>query len=347
VGIVALVFLRVRPPGPARASGERFAPAVRAGVRFVRFSPPVRTVLLRGAAFSISASALWALLPVAALGRLGLSESGFGLLMGCVGAGAILGATMLPRLRRRLAFDRMIALASLGLAGGLVALAYAPWAELVAVTLLFTGACWLMVLSSLNTSAQRVAPGWVRARTLAVFQLVMQGGLAIGSLTWGLVTGAADVETALTIAAGGLVVGVALARRWPLAGSEGSDLTPAGVWSDPNVHIEPRADDGPVLVTIEYLVDGADAQAFMAAMQELRRIRRRDGALRWELYEDLERPGCYLETFVVDSWSEHLRQHGRLTVADLEVTKLTRSFHRGDGPPRVRHMLWASSAGED
>jgi MFS family permease len=347
VGIVGLVLVRVRPPGPARASGERFAPAVRAGVRFVRFSPPVRTVLLRGAAFSLSASALWALLPVVALGRLGLSESGFGLLMGCVGAGAILGATMLPRLRRRLAFDRMIALASLGLAGGLVALAYVPWAELVAVTLLFTGACWLMVLSSLNTSAQRVAPGWVRARTLAVFQLVMQGGLAIGSLTWGLVTAAADVETALTIAAGGLVLGVALARRWPLAGSERSDLTPAGVWSDPNVHIEPQPDDGPVLVTVEYDVDPADAEAFMTAMQELRRIRRRDGAFRWELYEDLERPGCYLETFVVDSWSEHLRQHGRLTMADLEVTKLARSFHRGDGSPQVRHMLWASATRED
>ena len=346
VGIVGLVLVRVRPPGPARASGERFAPAVRAGVRFVRFSPPVRTVLLRGAAFSVSASALWALLPVAALGRLGLSESSFGLLMGCVGAGAIVGATTLPRLRRRLAFDRMIALASLGLAGGLVALAYLPWAELVAVTLLFTGACWLMVLSSLNTSAQRVAPGWVRARTLAVFQLVMQGGLALGSLTWGLLTGAADVETALTIAAGGLVLGVVLARRWPLAGTEGSDLTPAGAWSDPNVQIEPQPDDGPVLVTVEYDVGPADAERFVAAMQELARIRRRDGAFRWELYEDLERPGCYVETFVVDSWSEHLRQHGRLTVADLEVTKLTRSFHRGDEPPKVRHMLWAQARRE-
>jgi Transmembrane secretion effector len=204
-----------------------------------------------------------------------------------------------------------------------------------------TGACWLIVLSSLNTSAQRVAPGWVRARTLASFQLVMQGGLAIGSLAWGLVTGAADVETALTIAAAGLVAGVALALRWPLAASERSDLTPAGVWSDPNVSIEPRPDDGPVLITVEYEVDPADAERFVPAMEELGRIRRRDGAYRWDLYADLERPGCYLETFLVDSWSEHLRQHGRLTVADLELTKLTRSFHRGDRPPRVRHMLWA------
>ena len=342
VVIVGLVAFRVRPPGPARASGERFAPAVRAGIRFVRFSPPVRTVLLRAAAFSVSASALWALLPVAALGRLGLSESGFGLLMGCVGAGAIIGASLLPRLRRRLPFDRMIALASLGLAGGLLALAFVPWAELVAFTLLLTGACWLMVLSSLNSSAQRVAPRWVRARTLASFQLVMQGGLALGSLTWGLTTGLADVETALTIAAAGLVAGVALARRWPLAEAEGSDLTPAeGAWADPHVHLEPRPDDGPVLITVEYQVDPADAERFVPAMEELGRIRRRDGAFRWNLYADLERPGVYLETFVVDSWSEHLRQHERLTVADLELTRLTKSFHRGEDPPVVRHMLWA------
>jgi MFS family permease len=347
VMIVGLVALRVRPPGPARASGERLAPAMRAGLRFVRFSPPVRTVLLRGAAFSISASALWALLPVAALGRLGLSDRSFGLLMACVGTGAILGATLLPRLRRRLPYDRMIALASLGLAAGLIALAYIPWAELVAVTLLFTGACWLMVLSSLNTSAQRVAPGWVRARTLATFQLVMQGGLALGSLTWGLVTAAADVETALTIAAAGLVAGVALARRWPLAGSERSDLTPAGTWSDPNVGIEPQPEDGPVLITVEYEVDPADAERFVPAMEELGRIRRRDGAFRWNLYADLERPGIYLETFLVDSWSEHLRQHGRLTVEDLEVTKLTGSFHRGEEPPKVRHMLWARATLSD
>jgi MFS family permease len=341
VAIVALVALRVRPAGPVRASGERFAPAVRAGMRFVRFSPPVRTVLFRGALFSVSASALWALLPIVALGRLGLSDSSFGLLMGCVGCGAILGATMLPRLRRRFTFDRMIALASLGLAGGLVALAYVPWAELVAVTLLLTGACWLMVLSSLNTSAQRVAPGWVRARTLAAFQLVMQGGLAIGSLTWGLVTGAADVETALTIAAAGLVVGVALSRRWPLGETEHSDLTPAGAWSDPHVDIEPQPDDGPVLVTVEYEIDPADAERFVPAMEALGRVRRRDGGYRWGVYADLEEPGRYLETFVVDSWSEHLRQHDRLTVADLELTDLVGTFHRGDAPPQVRHLLWA------
>jgi hypothetical protein len=107
------------------------------------------------------------------------------------------------------------------------------------------------------------------------------------------------------------------------------------------VSVEPRPDDGPVLITVEYRIDPADAEHFVAAMEELARIRRRDGAYRWELYADLERPGFYLETFVVDSWSEHLRQHERLTVDDLELTRLAHSFHRGDEPPVVRHMLWA------
>ncbi len=142
------------------------------------------------------------------------------------------------------------------------------------------------------------------------------------------------------------MAGVALARRWPLAASERSDLTPAGVWSDPNVGVEPRPDDGPVLITVEYEVDPADAERFVPAMEELGRIRRRDGAYRWDLYADLERPGCYLETFVVDSWSEHLRQHGRLTVADLEVTKLTDSFHRGERPAAgAAYALGARNAG--
>ena len=64
----------------------------------------------------------------------------------------------------------------------------------------------------------------------------------------------------------------------------------------------------------------------------------------WNLYADLEQPGCYLETFVGQSWEEHLRQHGRLTVADLDVEQRAKSMHRGEGPPRVRHLLWAPAA---
>jgi MFS family permease len=349
VGLMAVVMgvvLALRAPTRKRATRERLAPAMRAGLRFVRFSWPVRAVLVRGGLFSLFASALWALLPVVALDRLDLGSRGFGLLMGCVGAGAITGAALLPRLRRRLTLDRLLVAATLGVAGGLLGLAYLPSAALLAPTVFLTGGCWLTVLSSLNTSAQRVAPGWVRARTLATFQLVMQGGLALGSLALGVVTGAAGVRAALLIAAGGLAAGVLGVRRWPLSHSELADLSPAGTWSDPAAaaQLEPVPSDGPVLVTVEYAIDSADADEFVAAMQELGRVRRRDGAYRWNLYEDLERPGCYLETFVVDSWEEHLRQHARLTVADLDVERRAKSMHRGPEPPAVRHLLWAPAA---
>jgi len=341
--VISIVF-GLRPPDREPGAAERLAPAMRAGMRFVRFSWPLRTVLVRSGLFSLCASALWALLPVVALHRLDLSSRGFGLLLGCVGAGAIMGATLLPRLRRRVPLDRLIVGASLGVGAGLVGLAYIPSPMLVGLTVFLTGACWLTVLSSLNTSAQRVAPGWVRARTLASYQLVMQGGLALGSLTWGLVTGGAGVQTALLVAAGGLAVGVLGARRWPLSRWEVADLSPARTWSEPTVELEPVPSDGPVLVTVEYAVDSQDAEDFVAAMDELGRVRRRDGAHRWNLYEDLEAPGRYLETFVVDSWGEHLRQHTRLTVADLEVERRAKSLHRGPDPPSVRHLLWAPAA---
>jgi MFS family permease len=344
MAVVIAVVVALRAPAGQRASPERLAPAMRAGLRFVRFSRPVRAVLVRGALFSVFASALWALLPVVALERLDLGSRGFGLLMGCVGAGAIAGAALLPRLRRRLSLDRMLVGATLGVAAGLLALAYVPSVPLVGVAVFLTGGCWLTVLSSLNTVAQRVAPGWVRGRTLATFQLVMQGGLALGSLALGLITGVAGVRAGLLIGACGLAVGALGPRRWPLAHSELTDLSPAGTWSDPTGPLEPVPSDGPVLVTVEYTIDSSDAAEFVAAMQELGRVRRRDGAYRWNLYEDLEAPGCYLETFVVDSWEEHLRQHARLTVADLDLERRAKSMHRGPEPPVVRHLLWAPAA---
>ena len=165
-----------------------------------------------------------------------------------------------------------------------------PW--LAGAVVFVTGACWLTVLSSLNTSAQRVAPGWVRARTLASFQLVMQGGLALGSLVLGLIAGGVGVRTALLVAAAGLAAGVLGARRWPLGHSEEADLSPAGSWPDPLVQIEPAPEDGPVLVTVEYTVGYADAEQYVQTMEELGSVRRRNGAYRWNLFEDLERPGA-------------------------------------------------------
>ena len=345
LAIMTVVF-RLRPPRSQRGeAAERFLGALRAGARFVRFSAPVHSVLVRGGSFTVFASALWALLPVVALGPLQLHSRGLGVLLGCVGTGAIVGASLLPRLRRRIAFDLLIALATLGLALSLLALAYVRSPVLIAPVLLVAGACWVSVLSSLNVSAQLVAPEWVRARTLAAFQLVMQGGLASGSLALGILAGAAGVRTALLVAAAGLTLGIAGARRWPLGGAERADLSPALASSEPVATVEPAPSDGPVLVTLEYRVAESDAGRFRETMHELGRVRRRDAAYAWNLYEDLAEPGRYVETFMVDSWQEHLRQHERLTVADVELEQRAKSLHRGPGPPVVHHLLGAPRAG--
>jgi MFS family permease len=339
-----LVVMRLRlPRGPA-AERESLPSAVRAGARYIRFFNPARSVLARAGIFSLCASALWALTPVVAVGPLDLDSRGLGVLMGCIGGGALVAAAMLPRVRPRIDLDRLIALATVGLAGGLAALAYVRVPPIAGAALVLSGGCWLTVLSSLNTAAQRAAAGWVRARTLAGFQFVFQGSLALGSLGWGVLTGATDVRLALMVAVAGLVAGVALARRWPLGPGERFDLSPALHWSEPAVAFEPGPRDGPVLVTLEYRVPNERADEFLDALQELARVRRRDGAYAWDVYEDLEQAGRYLEIFWVRSWREHMRQHARLTVGDLELERRVKSMHVGDRPPLARHLLWAPAA---
>src|SRR5262249_28007189 len=153
-----------------------------------------------------------------------------------------------------------------------------------------------------------VVPAWVRARALGLYLLVFQGGLAIGSALWGAVAQHLGASTALTLAALGIVAGLAAIRRWPLRATAPRDLAPSAHWPEPHLDVVPGADDGPVLVEVEYAIDPAQASAFVRAMQDIEPIRLRDGAVHWALYHDLSRPGRYVETFVVESWLEHLRQ---------------------------------------
>ena len=130
--------------------------------------------------------------------------------------------------------------------------------------------------------------------------------------------------------------------RWPLRAAASRDLAPSAHWPEPHLDVVPGADDGPVLVEVEYRIDPLQAEAFVRAIHDVEPIRLRDGAVHWAIYHDLSRPGRYVETFVVDSWLEHLRQHDRVTVADRAVEERVRRFHVGQGPPIVSHMIAAN-----
>ena len=182
----------------------------------------------------------------------------------------------------------------------------------------------MTVNSTLTTATQTSVPAWVRARALAVYLLVFQGAMAVGSVIWGAVATRVGLRTTLLCAGIALLIAAAATFRLRLAGLRELDTRPSGHWPEPILVVERHEEHGPVLVTVEYSIDPASAREFARAMQLMRRIRRRDGALRWGLFEDAATPGRFIETFVVESWAEHLRQHERVTISDREI--------RGSGP---------------
>jgi MFS family permease len=343
LGVLAVLWRWRRRPQDEMGAGERVLGAMGAGVRYVRFAPPLRAVLVRTALFILPASALWALLPVVARGRLGMDATGFGLLLGALGIGSVLGAVLLPRVRRAVPIDRRVVAGTCLFALATVALAVLRSAALVWLAMVAAGIAWLAILTSLNVATQTAVPRWVRARALAVYLLVFQGGLAAGSALWGVAAARLGERTALLAAAASFGLGVLAALRWRLQGIGTLDLTPS-VRPEPVTVIDPEPDDGPVLVLIRFRVDPARAEEFAAAMRAMRRVRRRDGAYRWGLFEDVAGPGCFVETFVVRSWAEHLRQHERFTADDLAVRDRLRSFHLDEDPPEVSHFIHPDAA---
>ena len=183
-----------------------------------------------------------------------------------------------------------------------------------------------------------MAPDWVRARVVAVFMLVFQGGLAAGTAVWGLVGERAGVQAALLWAGVSCVVTAAFSSRWRLPTAP-ADITPWNHWRMPMLvkDLDVALEDGPVPVTVEYFVDPRQSSAFVDAMRDYEDVRRRDGASRWGIYRDTEVPDRYIETFVVGSWAEHLRQHARLTQADRKLEDRIYGLVRGQ--PKVQHLI--------
>lgn len=338
---VLIVLLRWQRLAPERhLPAEHLIGAMRAGLRYTLRAPEFQVVLVRSVGFFLFASALWALLPIIARRELGLGPAGYGGLLTFMGLGAIAGAMLLPRLRGRLGASSLTIAASLLLACAMGGLSLAQSFAFACAILFAAGAAWIAMMASLNGGAQATSPGWVKARALAIYLLVFQGSMAAGAMVWGAVAGRIGVPATLLLAGALLmVVTLPLAWRFSLGKASTLDLAPSLHWPMPLVQGQVEHDSGPVLVTIEYRVSPEIVPDFFAAMQGLRRIRKRDGAILWGLYEDTAQPGLVIETFVVESWLEHLRQHERITNTDRVQQDLAHGFHIGLDPPLVRHFV--------
>jgi quinol monooxygenase YgiN len=342
LGVIA-VILWWRPPTrqPRALPPEHLSGAVRAGVRYARYHGTLRATLARAAGFFLFASAYWALLPVLARTQLRGGATLYGVLLATLGAGAVTGAMFLPRLKARLGADRVVALGELGTALALVLFAVAHAATLALLACLLAGAAWILALAVLNVSAQLALPEWVRGRGLAVYATVFFGTMSLGSACWGFLGSHLGLPSAHLIAAAGALLAIPLTRHWKLRGGADQDLTPSMHWPVPVLAEAVGGDAGPVLVSIEYRVDLKHREAFIDAVTRLARTRRRDGAYSWGVFQDTAHVGRFVETFLVDSWLEHLRQHERFTRADQALEDLVRSFTQEE--PRVTHYIAAAT----
>jgi len=336
---IAALFWWRPAAGPAKdLPPEHFGNAILVGLRHARYNRPLRATLTRAGGFFLFASTYWALLPLVAREQLAGGPGTYGLLLGAIGIGAVVGTTVLPRLKAWLGADRLVDVGPAGTALALLLFALARQTSVALVAGALAGWSWIAVLSTLNVSAQTALPGWVRGRGLAAFATVMFGAMTIGSLVWGEVASVRGLPVAHFAAAAGALLAMPLLRRHKLHAGTGPDLTPSMYWPQQLIADAVEGDRGPVLVTVEYRIADADRDAFLAAVNRQGAGRCRNGAYHWGVFEDTAKAGRWLETFVVDSWLEYLRGLGRITHADRELNEAVLRFQQGD-PPRVTHLV--------
>jgi MFS family permease len=336
--VIAALLWWKRPKEDPGELSEHFAGAFRAGLRYARASRELHVVLLRAAIFFAFASSVWALLPLVARNLLGGTAGFYGVLLGAVGAGAIGGAILLPKLRTRLSSDALLLVSVAGTAGVMLLLSLAPPQWLAVIILLVLGAAWITALTTLNGVAQSILPNWVRGRALAIYLTVFNGAMAAGSLGWGFVAEAIGVPQTLVVSAIALVVAGLVMHRVKLPLGE-ADLVPSNHWPEPLIATPVAHDRGPVMILIEYRVDKPNRSAFLHLLDNLSRERQRDGAYSWGVTEDAANPELIVEWFFVESWAEHMRQHARVSNTDADIQSQLLTYHRGPERPVVRHFL--------
>jgi predicted MFS family arabinose efflux permease len=344
LGVLAVLYRWPRPATERPLGAESIRQAVRAGVRYVRSAPAFGSVLARSALFMVFASGLWALLPALARGPLGLGPNGYGGLLAAVGAGAVAGTVVLPRIRAHWSTGVVVGSATLVYAGAVAVLGLDISSTAAVAALVMAGASWIAVQSTLGAIAQLLLPAWARARALAWFQLVFMGGQALGALAWGVVADAFGLAAAFLLPAGGLVLAALLGLLLVPLGADHDVRHSELPWPQPPASSQWPPDAGPVLVTLEWQVQGDGVAEFLGVMRLLGQARRRTGAYLWGVFQDAEDPALFLETFTVGTWHEHLRQHvERGTVSDAGLEERARR-HLAEGTrPVIRHLVWAYS----
>lgn len=334
------VLFRWRPNVPANPlPRETLAHAMGTGLRYVAMSPNIGKVLLRSFAFGATASAVQALLPLVARDLVHGGPLTYGIMLGAFGFGAVGGALASGNLRRTLSSETIVRSSFLGFAicSWIAAISSNAWATSAAM--LLGGACWVLALSHFNITVQMSTPRWVVGRALSIYQMATFGGIALGSWIWGLTADAHGAATALVIAGAAMLVGAAIGLVLPLPEHAAINLDPLNRFREPHLALDVQPRSGPISILIEFIVREEDVPAFIEAMAERRRVRRRDGARNWTLSRDLENPDIWVESYQTPTWLDYIRHNSRATHADAVISDRLRALHSGTEPPRVHRLI--------
>lgn len=343
LALVISLFLWKRERVVSRMPREHFLSAVRAGARFVAATPAMHAAIIRAVVFFLFGSAVWGLLPLLVRETLQLGPQAFGLLLGCMGLGAVGAGFVLPAMRGRLDRSGLVLWSSLLSGLSLLILAFLHHWVFAALGMMLYGVSWISAASTLQASAQMAAPAWVRARAIGIYQMCFFGAMALGSAFSGWIAGRLGVELTMGLFAVGALAGAVAVRNWRL---EGDAVAPP-----PKVDLvrpEPAAPElrtllhegeNRVMEVVRYHVAPEDRARFLAIMAECRRVRLRGGAALWRLYEDVAHPERWVELWTIESWEEHLREAARLTEEDRALLARAAAFDtHGTGPEAARYV---------
>lgn len=336
--LMLALFLWKRISEHSRLPPEKLNRAMVSGVRYIINSPPIKIVLTRAMVTGVIGGAIVALMPLVARDLLHGGAEIYGILASAFGLGAVIGALNITEVRKRMSGEAAIRACALCMGGAVAAVALSRQPILTAAALVLAGVVWMMAWVVFSIGVQLSAPRWVAGRSLAAYQAVSSGGIAVGSWGWGQLTDVAGVDTALLVAAALMLASPLLGLWLPLprisAGGEEAEML-----EDPKVRLALTGRSGPLVVEIEYRIAQENARAFHSLMQEVQLFRQRNGAYGWSIARDIADPELWTERYHCPTWLDYLRQRNRSTQSERELDRQASAFHVGPDPIRVRRML--------
>lgn len=338
--VVALLLWKPKPAG-APLPREHLLDAMTTGIRYVAMSPSLLRVVARNFMFGATAVSVIALLPVVTDQMLGGTALTYGLLLGAYGAGAVIAAVASSVVRRYLSPETTIRIAFLAFAAcGLLNATGMVWAT--ALGLVMGGASWVFGQTLFNVSMQLSAPRWVVGRAISFFHTASFGGMAAGSWVWGIVAERFGLQPALIAASAAMAAGALVGLVLPMPAVALDDFSSADNWREPAAALDLSPNSGPVHIEISYRIGDADREAFHQAMVERRRIRRRNGAQRWALLQDIHDPERWIERYQTPHWIDYIRHNLRRTKADAALHERLLALHNGPEAPVIHRYLGRS-----